>query len=193
MGGEREHPSSAQEGPPHPTRRGHRAGLGWGWPRRGGMDFPGRPRARAWNRMGGQGLGGGERLGEVINMRAVWMDPIRPTKPGRREGGEASWRPQIGQGRLRVWNIFPGPMKTWPDRTPPWQWTQDTGSLLPLQNGTCWETNSEKPPPPGVTRGALRQGGPPARLARNQQRALHGGLHKIRLGWVPPLSQGHRD
>lgn len=28
----------------------------------------------------------------------LWTDPIRPVKPGRREGGEAYWMPQIGQG-----------------------------------------------------------------------------------------------
>lgn len=41
----------------------------------------------------------------------VWADPIRPGKPGRREGGEASWMPQIGQGKPRACKIFWGPMK----------------------------------------------------------------------------------
>lgn len=38
----------------------------------------------------------------------VGKDPIRPAKPGRREGGEASWTPQIGQEKPRVWDIFRG-------------------------------------------------------------------------------------
>lgn len=47
-------PSSAKRGP-HPTRRGCWKGLGQGWPRKGGIEFPGRPRARDWNRIGGGG------------------------------------------------------------------------------------------------------------------------------------------
>lgn len=68
------------------------------------MEFPGGPRARDWNRLGG---GGG--LGVVVKNIRVWTDPIRPGKPGRREGGEVSWMPQIGQGKPKAWDTFIGP------------------------------------------------------------------------------------
>lgn len=43
--GRGERPSSAKRGP-HLGRKGFWEGLDQGWPRRGGIEFPGRPRAR---------------------------------------------------------------------------------------------------------------------------------------------------
>lgn len=50
-----------------------------------------------------------ERAGGGSEKHRGVTDPIRPLKPGRRGGGEASWTPQIGQGKTRVWDIFRGP------------------------------------------------------------------------------------
>ena len=91
----------------------------------------------------------------------VWKDPIRPAKPGRREGGEASWTPQIGQEKPRAWDIFRGPMKTWADRTP-WQWTLPrVPCAAPADLHLLGREHRNPPPVQDDPSWALRQGALP--------------------------------
>lgn len=62
----------------------------------------------------------------------VRTDPIRPGNPGRREGGEASRMPQIGQGKPRAWGTFWGPCANIA-RSAPWQRTQSTAPPTALR------------------------------------------------------------
>lgn len=177
-------PAQPRRAPTHPG--GHWEGLGWDWPRRDGMEFPGGPRARGWNRLGGGGRCGGWK---------TWVCGRIQSDLGSQGGGEGVRLP----GRLRLGRGDQGPgavsgvaMQTQQDRT----LGSEPGAQVPHCAGpcTCWELSTEPSLGPGRPV-AL----PPKRLGALGPMAAGtgwgaGGISGPRLwqvGWaVALLSQG---